>query len=152
MTVTGSDGRTLVIVGEDWTPPASTDPQAHVDYLQKMYDHTKDALDKAKKLDDAARKRVEQAARKALDTGKDLAKDVEQGAKLLKPPALTLAEHAGELKDKMAETAKTIAPLYFGIGIATWLIVGGVAWFIYTQQKESGREAGERMKAAGVAA
>ena len=48
--VEDSAGKVLGIVGEDWTPPLTTDPQAHIDYLNRVYDSAAAAWQKAEAL------------------------------------------------------------------------------------------------------
>lgn len=125
--------------------PAATDAEGHVSYLEMAEQKVRNAWDKAQELDAAAKKKTREKAAAALDTAKDLAKDVEQG---LRAGGGAIHDRAVAIKEKLKDTAKEIAPWYLAIGVGTWLLIGGVAWFVYEEQKKSGRAAGKELASA----
>lgn len=112
--------------------PAATDAEGHVSYLETAEQKIRNAWDKVKDLDDAAKKKTREKAKEALDTAKDLAKDVEQG---LRATGGAVHVRAVAVKNKLIDTAKEIVPWYLAIGIGTWVVIGGVLYLAFNSAK-----------------
>ena len=126
-------GKTIGIVGVDWTPPTSTDAPGHVAYLEHAYEHTKDALEKAAALPAAARGKVQAAGKKVGTTAVELAQAVEEKTKNIDEE---LSARARAVKEKFKSTVSDLAPVYLGIGIGAWLLIGAGV-YLYLQGKKT---------------
>jgi len=124
--------------------PSTTDAEGHVSYLEMAEQKVRNAWDKAQELDDAAKKRVRDKAAAALDTAKDLAKDVEKG---LQTTGGAVHDRAVAIKEKLKKTASDVVPWYLAMGVATWVVIGGALYFVF---KDEGRR--ETTKRAAMAA
>lgn len=135
-----TSGRVIGFVGEDWTPPLSTDPEAHVKYLEDTYQHVTNALDTAKQVGGATAEKIKSAASSTVDTAKGLASDVATKTQSLEKG---LHDRAVAVKDKLVDTAKDLAPWYVGIGIGAWCVIGVGVWLYLKSKEPSRRPAGE---------
>ena len=128
----GPSGKVLGIVGDDWTPP-TTDPSAQVDYLEKAYEHTKEALARVASLPADARKDVEAAGRKVGTSAVVVAQAIEDKAKGANQ---ALADKAHDVKEKFKGIVSDLAPVYLGIGVGAWLIIGAGV-YLYLEGKKT---------------
>lgn len=124
--------------------PNTTDAEAHVSYLETAEQKIQNAWDKAKELDDEQKKRVKEAATKAVVTARALAKDVEQGTRDM---GQRLHDRAVEIKEKLKQAAKNIGAGWFAGGVATWLVIGGIVYLVF---KDEGRREAAKHAAASA--
>jgi len=124
--------------------PASTDAEGHVSYLETAEQKIRNAWDKVKDLDDSAKKKTREKAAEALDTAKELAKDVESG---LRTTGGAVHDRAVAIKEKLKNTAKEIVPWYVALGVGTWVLIGGVLYFVF---KDEGRRSAATKAAAAA--
>lgn len=127
-------------------PTSTTDAESHVSYLETAEQKIEAAWDKAKALDAAQKKRVKDAAAKAVATARDLARDVEEGTR---NASEALHDRAVAVKEKLKATAKTIGVAWFAGGVATWLVIGGVLYLVF--RDEGRRETAKQAATAALA-
>jgi len=134
-------GKVLGIVGEDWTPPISTDPQAQITFLEKVYERTKDALERSKTMGAAAAKKVEYEARMATVKAQKLAHDVNQKLEIIPTPEIAATwKERGKAVESGLDTLATGAKWYLGaiagVAVGWWIVVGVGAYLYFGKKKE----------------
>jgi len=134
-------GKVLGIVGEDWTPPISTDPQAQITFLEKVYERTKDALERSKTMGAAAAKKVEYEARVATVKAQKLAHDVNQKLEIVPTPEIAATwKERGKAVESGLDTLETGAKWYLGaiagVAVGWWIVVGVGAYLYFGKKKE----------------
>jgi hypothetical protein len=142
----GEDGRIIGIIGEDWTPPLSTDPKAQVEFLEHVYSRTKEALTTAATLDAEARQRVEYEARMAILKAQKLAKTVNEKLEIVATPEIAQSwkDRAKTVETKLddaADTLETGAKWYLGaiagVAVGWWVVVGIGAYLYFKHEKRA---------------
>lgn len=141
----GADGRLIGIIGsDDWTPPLSSDPKAQIEFLEKVYGRTKEALARADALKEDAKKKVEYEARIAIVKAEKLARDVNQKLELVATPELSVEwkERAKTVEtnlDDAADAIETGAKWYLGaiagVAVGWWVVVGIGAYLYFKRDK-----------------
>ncbi len=121
------------VTGDDDAPPAATDPAGQVSYLDGAAEKIRGAWNAAKNLPATAKKKVKDAAGRALDTARELARDVERGTRKL---GGELHDKAVAVKDKLKTVATDVGVgvLAFG-GLNLALLALGAWWLL----KDEGR-------------
>lgn len=139
----GQAGAHVVGSLSDWTPPASTDPQAHADYLQRVYDHAKETWHEIQSYDDAKRKEAAKKLAGVVDKARTLAHDVKQEVKdkaanisdTVQKKVATVSDGLDGLWDDVKSFAGWGALAIGGVAIGWWIVIG-VGAYAYLKHSE----------------
>ncbi len=136
-------GEVLGVVGADWLPPLTPDPAKHVEYLERVADHTKEALKTAETMADSEKQRVRERAMKAVETARGLAKKIVDEQHIIyltddqKKAAKEVEKNLDDLWDTLMKALGLFGVTVLGVAVGWWVVVGVGAYLYFKEGKRA---------------